>query len=1006
MQRWKRRSLGGGIFVVIVGLYAVSQQICIPALFSGMSAQKCPTTEVIPKLSVVIQNVRRGESSKINFQLDGQFLSKSSQFENFGSINRFVPTLALKTDNGEITSIELTKVKGNDHQYAFDTPLVEDGHYAFLAEAKSAYGSTTTNIPVDFFANAIGHLMTDRPLYEPNQTIKARVLLLNSRQMNPLANRVGQWRLITPGGQVLIEKERRTEPWGVSAVEFHLSNEAPTGQWTIEFESGDFLKSQKVTVEPFTLPRFTVTSETNKTHYLPMDKPELEAVARYASGAPVQKANVEVVWSMDKEVSEWMPPISWNDEKKISRKLKTDSKGKFKLELPKIPNDLVGQAAINIQFKVTDDAGETIWNGSKLKLSKDPIQLEALTEWGGLSEGVNNRLFIRVATPDNVPLRNHGVTIKRSWDNTDSGIKTQTDKNGIALVQLDPGKPINVVKPSLPYRPSTQAKAVAFEQAVYLSNSENIPIGDQIKLEQLESKLNVCRRYVSGYQSKQTVNLNVFIKGNGIVAATNANSPVRKCMAKAVKSIRFKTGTARIINISYVLPNSSYPNPTIRFWDGKLSPWNSAWEDLKFDARTCLKDKSTKDSAIEMSWFSKPNSKKPEMFVSSSTQLSTREESCIANKFRTAQTASPRTETLIGGLTITFKGYKPSVPEKRPMAETFLGYELSVFADGLGSSSLYIKNKPVPNLRIRTSPNITIPGETVTFEFIRGPNFGDDLPKTVSVIHPDGQSTEHALDSDTRKVNFKVPDKNGWYTTELYDVTGHFFVPLSQKLEVDLSTSTKSYRPGTRVSLNIDVKANGEPIKSAVGLFGVDKSLGELGRLETTNDFTESLQFIAESHPQAEKLGLSATALQQGLITGKNAQLAAMSLINSTPTVGDKESIQTLYGTTELLPEQSIADSFFFILEEMHAQVFKWESNAQPHEQFKPETVLSLWDNALVACETKEHTCSDMYGQTLTVEMLPTEYLHMIAPNNLVLDGSRLPEDMVNWIKWVKEKGQ
>ncbi|MEC8278801.1 MAG: hypothetical protein VX026_13870, partial [Myxococcota bacterium] len=67
MQRWKRRSLGGGIFVVIVGLYAVSQQICIPALFSGMSAQKCPTTEVIPKLSVVIQNVRRGERSKINF---------------------------------------------------------------------------------------------------------------------------------------------------------------------------------------------------------------------------------------------------------------------------------------------------------------------------------------------------------------------------------------------------------------------------------------------------------------------------------------------------------------------------------------------------------------------------------------------------------------------------------------------------------------------------------------------------------------------------------------------------------------------------------------------------------------------------------------------------------------------------------------------------------------------------------------------------------------------------
>ena len=372
--------------------------------------------------------------------------------------------LSLEADNGDITQIDLSEVEGEPHQYTFTTPLVDDGHYSFVAESKSAYGLTKTRVPVDLFANAIGHLITDRTLYEPGQTIKSRILLMNARKLNPLSNRIGQWRLIAPDGTVLIEKERRTEKWGISAVDFHLSTNAPEGTWTVEFESGDLTLNQSVKVEPFTLPRFTVTSKTDQTHYRPGDKPIIEGVATFSSGAPVQKATVKVKWSMENDTSGWMPPISWNEEKTIKTQLKTNSTGKFKLELPKIPDDLVGQAAVKVLFKVTDDAGETISNQTKVKLSEDAIQLDALTEWGGLSEGVNNRLFIRVATPDDKPLPNHHINVKRSWDNTDGGIKTQTDDNGIALVQIDPGKPINVVIPPMPYRLPPPKDPVVFLQ--------------------------------------------------------------------------------------------------------------------------------------------------------------------------------------------------------------------------------------------------------------------------------------------------------------------------------------------------------------------------------------------------------------------------------------------------------------------------------------------------------------------------------------------------------------
>ena len=70
----------------------------------------------------------------------------------------------------------------------------------------------------------------------------------------PFQNRLGVWSLITPSGETLVEKERYTESWEINAVDFSLSEFAPTGDWTLKFVSGDYSQSQTVTVEPFTLP--------------------------------------------------------------------------------------------------------------------------------------------------------------------------------------------------------------------------------------------------------------------------------------------------------------------------------------------------------------------------------------------------------------------------------------------------------------------------------------------------------------------------------------------------------------------------------------------------------------------------------------------------------------------------------------------------------------------------------------------------------------------------------
>ena len=67
---------------------------------------------------------------------------------------------------------------------------------------------------------------------------------------------------------------------------------------------------------------------------------------------------------------------------------------------------------VKVLFKVTDDAGETI-QSNQSRFGEDAIQLDALTEWGGLSRSRQlDRSF--VCNPDDKPLPNHHINEKKS----------------------------------------------------------------------------------------------------------------------------------------------------------------------------------------------------------------------------------------------------------------------------------------------------------------------------------------------------------------------------------------------------------------------------------------------------------------------------------------------------------------------------------------------------------------------------------------------------------------
>jgi hypothetical protein len=88
----------------------------------------------------------------------------------------------------------------------------------------------------------------------------------------------------------------------------------------------------------------------------------------------------------------------------------------------------------------------------------------------------------------------------------------------------------------------------------------------------------------------------------------------------------------------------------------------------------------------------------------------------------------------------------------------------------------------------------------------------------------------------------------------------------------------------------------------------------------------------------------------------------------------------------------------------LHAQAAAWERAAKDGEKITPKVVAKLWESALDAMEKRQEPARDAWGRRLRLHRLPSELLALTDPRQLVLDATRLPEDIENWAAWVAKE--
>jgi hypothetical protein len=1007
-NRIRIESASWGSLVLLTVLTASFSQTCMSAWFRyGLSMTTCPDGNVLQSIAVSASGLRRGGVGPVVVSSTALFTTGEADDVMQAPISEFeVETFLVKPDGKEVALLPekpgwLESNGSTTAQLKLPAEL-PDGDYTLRTRVRSEVGINSIDAPLPLFAPARIHLITDRPLYEPGHTVQFRAVVVRATDLVPLDGRPGKWIIDDPSGEVVLEEKAPAGAYGVVAGSFPLDDKATQGDWHLRWSSGNDGKGER---------------------------PLLHGRVVYASGAPVSGAQLEMTWSID---GDWPPPGDWIGNK-LPQNATANKAGVFELNLPVVPDDLRGKVTLTADVVALDAAGDRVAIAVPVLLSEDAIEILPQTELaGGLVEGFNNRLFLRATSAAGAVLPATTLHIRRAWDATDPGVTAVTDDDGVAVIQIDPGPAVNVVVPPMPHRPSAPPPAVGRGETLELISLSGASLADQLEMDRWNKLLIPCSRYSEGEEISSSVALRVATNG-AVTASPISATSVDRCVASTLFGRKLSPGFDRLYKTEYKFQSKS-PWISLQLQSPSEIPsgLKQAIRTALWEARRCLPERMVgralprlamwnlraANRALSMAFVRDPSAD-GEVVPASVSSCIEREVARVgwADVQAAARQLSQTSELVAlaeSGLSVlgsaSFFVYVPAdfEAESQPQATVRTGYELSIAAsrDGqpVGDTRIVIDPGKIPLIRLRATPVMAEAGGKVTVALLRGPAYAGSLPETLRMAHRHG-TLEAKLDREGLTAEFKLPaDARGWFEVNHEGARALVYVRPADALDVSVTAAQPQYRPGQTVELQIQTAANGKGTSAAVGLFGVDATMAQLAPLPGPDDMVGLRTAPIMKSPAFG--ALDATALQMGRIRGGNAAAATVLQIERLAEAASTDAVVSTKADQPFEPPVALTDNFYRVLDDLHRRVRTWETSAPRNEKMRPVLMGKMWYESLAACEARKEAVVDAFGRLLKLHRLPADLLALIDPRQLVMDGTRLPEDVENWSEWVMRGAQ
>jgi hypothetical protein len=334
-------------------------------------------------------------------------------------------------------------------------PAGLEGKYDIRFIADTPIGSTEYTQPVLLRDPALIMLTTEKPIYQPGQTIHIRALALDRASHRADADRNLTFEVDDPRGNKVFKKSTATDHFGVASAEFSLADEVNLGTYHLRALMGNqgeapasTLSSRPertapantaevaLSVERYFLPKFKVAVEFTekddkpRRDYRPGDHITGTVRANYFFGKPVDYAETAIkISSIDVDVFE-----------AASTKGKTDKEGvyHFDLVLPAYfagRNFSQGAARALVEATVKDSAGHSETRGEPITVSQAPLLIIAVPEGGTLIPHLENQVFLLSSYPDGTPA-SASLTVHIPGEHDQH---VTADSSGIATIHIAAG---------------------------------------------------------------------------------------------------------------------------------------------------------------------------------------------------------------------------------------------------------------------------------------------------------------------------------------------------------------------------------------------------------------------------------------------------------------------------------------------------------------------------------------------------------------------------------------
>jgi len=265
-------------------------------------------------------------------------------------------------------------------------------------EIASDIGKDSYDTNIKLVSGNLTYLVTDKPIYQPGQTIHIRTLSLHRPDLAAVERSELTIEVEDSEGNKVFKKLMRTEDFGTAYVRFLLADEVNFGNYTVRAVLQGEKTEKTVKVEKYVLPKFKISLETEREYYLPGERMEGDIDVEYFFGKPVVDGEVKI--------TTYRFDIGFQKEAVIEGRADKDGNYHFAYELPKyfVGEPLEkGDAFIRFDIEVIDKANHSEKVSVKKKIVRDVIGLSIVPEGGSLRPNLENRIYVLAHYPDGTP---------------------------------------------------------------------------------------------------------------------------------------------------------------------------------------------------------------------------------------------------------------------------------------------------------------------------------------------------------------------------------------------------------------------------------------------------------------------------------------------------------------------------------------------------------------------------------------------------------------------------